>query len=168
MFRDFSKYFSWEEIILLIFRTTNLNERLYRRLFENLCLHTGVKPYDFLKKWKIILIPLDQTEERFFNHIKTTSGQKINSGIPSGVTGINEIKLFLHDDTNIYKNMENIDRGMHEFCHARLYEKHGSIGGLHVKGVHNNSERFKFSFWYRSKIFWQKLHVNCIDIRRYL
>ena len=156
------------KIILLNFHTTNLNKRLYRRLIENQLLHLGVGVYDFISSWDIHFYSLAQTESSFFDHVKTTSGQAINPNMPSGVTGQKEIRFWLHDSENDFKNRENSDRVQHEVCHAVLFDKYGTQGGTWVNGVHQETKRFTIKFWYWHKFFWRRFQLSVIDIRKLL
>lgn len=146
------------------FHTHNLNERLYHRMIENVVLNLGKNVYNFKKSWDIHIWGLCATNTEFFEHIETTSGQKINPNMPSGVTGKYRIDLYLHDDKNDFKNRENGDRVQHEICHALLY------GTPHfVKGVHDNlNNRFTIKFWYRSSIIWRQWQMTVINIHKYL
>lgn len=133
-----------------------------QRTFENILLHLNQDVYDFLDKWTITVFPLEQTDPRFFDHIRTTSGQKINPSMPSGVTGQYDMKLYLHDSTNEFKERENSDRIQHEICHAVL------INTPHfVTGVHNNDKRFIIKVWHWRR-FWKRTQISIIDIREFL
>lgn len=147
----------------IVFNTENLNKRLYNRMIENILLNLGVSVYPFLQKWTINIHNLKQTDPRFYDHIVTTSGQKINPDMPSGVTGQYVIDLYLHDDDDKLKNRENSDRVQHEICHAVLYGTPNF-----VKGVHDNPDRFKIDFWYWNWIFWSHFYVSVIDVRKYV
>jgi len=148
----------------IYFHTSNLNKRLYRRMIENVLLNLNKDVYDFITFWDIHIWGLDKTNTQFFEHINTTSGQKVNPNMPSGVTGKQRIDLYLHDDKNDFKNRENFDRLQHEMCHALLY------GTPHfVKGVHDNvSNRFTIKFWYWGGLFWRQFQGTVIDIRKFL
>ena len=149
----------------ITFHTQNTNKRFVRRVIENTLLNTKVKNVgSWLKVWDIHVWGLDATNPQFFEHITTTSGQKINPDMPSGVTGKLRIDLFLHDSRNEFKQRENSDRIMHEVCHARLY---GSPD--FVSGVHNNiNNRFNVEFWYWDRFIWKRNVLSIIDIRSYL
>ena len=137
-------------------------------MIENQLLHFQVNVYDFVSSWDINFYSLEETDVSFFNHVKTTSGQKINPNIPSGVTGKKEIRFWLHDSDNDFKNRENSDRVQHEICHAVLYDKYDTKDGIWVKGVHEESERFIIKFWYWRKFFWRRFQLSVIDIRKLL
>jgi len=146
------------------FHTSNLNEGLYQNMINNVVLNLGKNVYDFRTFWDIHIWGLDATNPQFFEHIETTSGQKINPNMPSGVTGKYRIDLYLHDDDNDLKNRENGDRVQHEICHALLYKTK-----YFVKGVHDNvSNRFTISFWYWNKVFWKKFQMTVINIKDYI
>ena len=149
----------------ITFHTQNTNKRFVRRVIENTLLNTKVKNVgSWLKVWDIHVWGLEDTNPQFFEHITTTSGQKINPDMPSGVTGKLRIDLFLHDSRNEFKQRENSDRIMHEVCHARLY---GSPD--FVSGVHNNiNNRFNVEFWYWDRFIWKRNVLSIIDIRSYL
>lgn len=149
----------------ITFHTQNTNKRFVRRVIENTLLNTKVKNVgSWLKVWDIHVWGLDATNPQFFEHITTTSGQKINPDMPSGVTGKLRIDLFLHDSRNEFKQRENSDRIMHEVCHARLY---GSPD--FVSGVHNNiNNRFNVEFWYWDRFIWKRNVLSIIDIRSLL
>lgn len=156
----------------IIFHTEHLNKRLYRQLFRNLCLHTDMSVNEFFQRWTIHIYPSTKTQLAFFGHIESTSGQKINPGIPSGVTGKYEMKLFLIDSKNGFVDRSNHVVTMHEFCHARLYEKHKTKDLIWVKAVHDKIDSqgrilksFRISFWYWNRVFWGKIILNVIDIR---
>ena len=153
---------------MLTFHTDNLNHRLYRRMIQNQLLHLGVGIYDFISSWDIHFYSLEQTDPSFFDHVKTTSGQSINTSMPSGVTGQKEIRFWLHDSNNDFKSRENSDRVQHEVCHAVLFDKYGTAGGTWVNGVHNESNRFIIKFWYWRRFFWSRFQLSIIDIRSLL
>jgi hypothetical protein len=134
-------------------------------MIENQLLHLGVDVYDFVSTWNIHFYSLDQTDPSFFNHVKTTSGQAINTNMPSGVTGQKEIKFWLHDSSNDFKSRENSDRVQHEVCHAVLFDKYSTTSGTWVSGVHTQSNRFIIKFWYWRKFFWSRFQLSIIDIR---
>jgi len=159
----------------LHFETEFLNHRLYQRMVENVLLNFNIPVYQFLKKWNIYLFSLEATDTRFFDHVLSTSGTRINPGIPSGVTGQYEIKLWLHDSTNEFRARENSDRIQHELCHAILYHLFGTNTFTSfdkktnwVRAVHDETKRFMISFWYWSFPFWRKFRVSVIDIRSWL
>jgi len=148
----------------ITFHTSELNERLYKNMINNIVLNYGRDVYDFLTFWDVHIWGLERTNPAFYDHIKTTSGQRINLKMPSGVTGQYVIDLYLHDDENDFKTRENGDRIQHEIAHALLYKTEHF-----VKGVHDNvSNRFKISFWYRKGFIWRKHYMTLIDIRKFL
>ncbi len=153
---------------MLTFHTNNLNQRLYRRIIQNQLLHLGIGVYDFVSSWDIHFYSLKQTDPSFFDHVTTTSGQAINTSMPSGVTGQKEIRFWLHDSDNDFKSRENSDRVQHEVCHAVLFDKYGTSGGTWVNCVHNQPERFIIKFWYWRKFFWSRFQLSVIDIRNLL
>jgi len=131
--------------------------------------------YEFKKRWTIHIYPSTETQLAFFDHIFTTSGQKIVPGIPSGVTGKFEMKLFLVDSPNSFVDRSNHVVAMHEFCHARLYERHRTHNRIWVEAVHSKIDyqgrilkSFPISFWYWKKFFWSRIQLNVIDIREEL
>ena len=133
-------------------------------MVENVLLNLGVPVYKFKSEWDIHLWPLCATNTQFFEHIKTTSGQKINPNMPSGVTGKYRIDLYLHDSDNDFKARENSDRVQHELCHAILYGTPNF-----VKGVHDNvGDRFIIKFWYRSGLLWKRFQLSIINIKRFI
>ena len=149
---------------MLIFHTNRLNKRLYRNATWNILLHLDQSGKDFLKKWDIHLWCLEKTNVKFFEHVLSTSGGKINPKMPSGVTGKYRIDLYLHDKISPLHTLENLDRLQHEICHAVLYKT-----PHFVKGVHDNvSNRFKIKFWYWKKFFWASTQISIIDIRKFL
>jgi hypothetical protein len=130
----------------------------------NVALHNGVNVKEFIDKWDIHFWGLCATNPQFFEHVVSTSGGRINTNMPSGVTGKYRIDLFLHDSTNDFKARENSDRVMHELSHAFLF------GTPHfVKGVHDNvSDRYLISFWYWSGLRYRKFSLTIIDIKRFI
>jgi len=153
---------------MLTFHTNNLNHRLYHRMIQNQLLHFGVDVNDFISNWDIHFFSLEQTDPSFFDHVKTTSGQTINTSMPSGVTGKKEIRFWLHDSDNDFKSRENSDRVQHEVCHAVLFDKYGTSGGTWVSGVHNQQNRLIIKFWYWRRFFWKRFQLSIIDIRSLL
>ncbi len=147
---------------MIVYHTKNINKRFNQRLFENILLNLGIDVFSFLDKWTINIYSLEQTDTRFFDHIKTTTGQKINPSMASGVTGKYDMKLYLHDSNNCFKERENSDRIQHEICHAVLFNTPNF-----VSGVHNTKSRFIIKFWYWAK-FWKRTQVSIIDIRRFI
>lgn len=149
----------------ITFHTQNTNKRFVRRVIENTLLNTRVKNVgSWLKVWDIHIWPLDATNPQFFEHITTTSGQRINPDMPSGVTGKLRIDLFLHDSKNEFKQRENSDRIMHELCHARLYGSPDFVSGVHS----NINNRFNVEFWYWDRLKYKKFVLSIIEIRQYL
>ena len=132
-------------------------------MVENILLHLDVPVYEFLQNWTINFHDLSQTDPRFYDHIVTTSGQKINTSMPSGVTGKYVIDLYLHDHDERNRNRENGDRVQHEICHAVLFGKPSF-----VKGVHDTTSRFKISFWYWARIWWSRWYMSVIDVRKFV
>jgi len=154
----------------MVYYTKNLNEKMYTRLVETIIMHLdpGVSTREFMSRWTIAIRPLSQVNTQFFEHIKSTSGTKINSDMPSGVTGKYVIDLFMHDDSNIMKFRENADRIQHELCHAKLYNTMGFVAAVHNKiGIGGNIIKgFKIPFWTNRWKFWQQIPINIIDVRR--
>jgi len=146
--------------------TKNINKRYFQRTVENTLSHLGVNVFQFLKDWKINVHDLKNTDLSFYRHIRTTSGQRFNPDIASGVTGKFVIDLYLHDSNNEMLERSNSDRIQHELCHAVLY------GTSHfVTGVHKNKDDKKYfnvKFWYWKKFFWKKMQLSIIDIREFL
>ena len=101
-----------------------------------------------------------------YQHIKTTDGVKINSHIPSGVTGLRVMSLFLHDNMNNRMMMENAKVIGHEIAHALLLDKFSTRDKIWVKGVHNTPWFFSFKFWYTKWWkFWKYIPIQLYDIR---
>ena len=125
---------------MIKFHTNRINKRFVRNTIWNTLLNLKVNNIGrWIEKWDIHVWDLKDTNPQFFEHVKTTSGQKINTSMPSGVTGKFRMDLYLHDSSNVFKARENSDRIMHETCHAIL------IGTPHfVSGVHDNiNNRFQ-------------------------
>ena len=150
---------------MIKFHTNRINKRFVRNTIWNTLLNLKVNNIGrWLDKWDIHVWDLKDTNPQFFEHVKTTSGQKINTSMPSGVTGKFRMDLYLHDSSNVFKARENSDRIMHETCHAIL------IGTPHfVSGVHDNVDnRFQANFWYWDRFKYTKFTLSIIDIRAYL
>tara|TARA_R110002020_G_scaffold138965_2_gene309564 strand:- start:5856 stop:6308 length:453 start_codon:yes stop_codon:yes gene_type:complete len=150
---------------MIKFHTNRINKRFVRNTIWNTLLNLKVNNIGrWLDKWDIHVWDLKDTNPQFFEHVKTTSGQKINTSMPSGVTGKFRMDLYLHDSSNVFKARENSDRIMHETCHAIL------IGTPHfVSGVHDNiNNRFQATFWYWDRFKYTKFTLSIIDIRAYL
>lgn len=135
-------------------------------MIENVLSHLGVNVHDFKNTWTIKFYSLENTDPRFFDHFRTTSGQKININMPSGVTGKKEITFWLHDSRDKRMNMENSSRVQHEVCHAVLLDKYGTRGSVDwVKEVHTTGGIIKTAFWYWKRFFWDRFPLVIIDIR---
>nr|AKH48298.1 hypothetical protein [uncultured marine virus] len=150
---------------MIKFHTNRINKRFVRNTIWNTLLNLKVNNIGrWIDKWDIHVWDLKDTNPQFFEHVKTTSGQKINTSMPSGVTGKFRMDLYLHDSSNVFKARENSDRIMHETCHAIL------IGTPHfVSGVHDNiNNRFQATFWYWDRFKYTKFTLSIIDIRAYL
>ncbi|MBT6867580.1 MAG: hypothetical protein HOA67_01085 [Candidatus Marinimicrobia bacterium] len=150
---------------MIKFHTNRINKRFVRNTIWNTLLNLKVNNIGrWIEKWDIHVWDLKDTNPQFFEHVKTTSGQKINTSMPSGVTGKFRMDLYLHDSSNVFKARENSDRIMHETCHAIL------IGTPHfVSGVHDNiNNRFQATFWYWDRFKYTKFTLSIIDIRAYL
>ena len=150
---------------MIKFHTNRINKRFVRNTIWNTLLNLKVNNIGrWIDKWDIHVWDLKDTNPQFFEHVKTTSGQKINTSMPSGVTGKFRMDLYLHDSSNVFKARENSDRIMHETCHAIL------IGTPHfVSGVHDNVDnRFQATFWYWDRFKYTKFTLSIIDIRAYL
>ena len=150
---------------MINFYADKLHKRKYTRLIKLYCYHHGINPTQFLKRWKINLLGLEHTDPAFYGHLGIIPGQTINTGIPSGVTGMFEINCFLHNSKNEMLDRENFEVLSHELAHAVLIDKYGTAGGRHVSEVHNKPKRFTFNVWYFKKIFWKKVRVTAIDVR---
>lgn len=153
--------------------TDFLNEKMYRRLIENILLHIDPRPNTvkkFMDSWTIKLHPLSQTKEAYFQHTLTTSGQRLNPDMPSGVTGKFVIDLFLHDSSNQFKFRENADRIQHEICHAKLYGTPYFVKGVHdlITPTGGYIKSFKFKFWTNRWMIWNMFDITVIDIREHL
>ena len=147
------------------FHTKNINKQFVSQTVIHTLANVGIKDLSgWLNKWDIHVWDLKDTNPQFFEHIKTTSGQKINPNMPSGVTGKFRMDLYLHDSRNVFKLRENSDRIQHEICHALL------IGTPHfVSGVHDNiNNRFTVNYWYWDRFKYTKFTLSIIDIRKYL
>ncbi len=149
---------------MITFHTDKINKRFVRRVFENTIMHLGSHPMEFIKEWDIHVWGLEDTNIQFFEHIVTTSGQKINPNMPSGVTGLYRMDLYLHNSPNVFKLRENSDRIQHEICHALLLGTPQFVSGVHSMV----NTRFKVSFWYWDRFKYNKFYLSIIDIRQWL
>ena len=67
----------------IVFHTRKINKRFTRRVIEQTLMHTKVPNVgSWLKKWDIHIWGLEDTNPQFFEHISTTSGQRINPNMP--------------------------------------------------------------------------------------
>lgn len=159
-----------------LFRSKNLDHSFYEQLTRRILYEflTAKEMIDFLSSWSIEFHNLEYMNTQFFAHVKLTEGQRISENSPAGVTGQEQIILYLHDSKNEFKMRENTDRIQHELCHAVLYYLYGNkrLPGqklnMAVKAVHDqndNNIRFKINFWHRKKIIWKKIQISIIDIR---
>ncbi len=158
------------------FGTVNLNQRLYRKIMWYVLAELYSYDYkriaQFWRVWDVEIINTEETDLDYFKHVRTTSGQKIVKGIPSGHTGIEYIGLFLIDKNDWATHRTNADVMQHELCHAVVLKElnFDTSSGEHVTWVHNESKRFYKSFWYWSWRNWLKLRfrISIIDIREHL
>lgn len=148
------------------FHTENLNKRQYRNMVWNVLLHLGEYPFSFLQKWDIHFWSVEDTNPQFFEHLRTTSGQKINTNMASGATGQYRIDYWLIDSNNEFIARSNSDRVQHELCHAVLFGKPEFVSGVHDAKRDNKS--FKIGYWYWNRFWWKKSQISIIDIRKYL
>ncbi len=150
---------------MIKYQTKNINKQFVSQTVIHTLANVGIKDLSgWLNKWDIHVWDLKDTNPQFFEHVQTTSGQKINPNMPSGVTGKYRMDLWLHDSNNDFKARENSDRIMHETCHAILINT-----PYFVAGVHDNVDnRFQANFWYWNKFRWSKFTLSIIDIRRYM
>ena len=150
---------------MFIFNTKNLDEKFYQNMIRRILYEffTAKQIIEFLNLWKIEFHSLDKANIEFYQHVKLQEGQKINPNMPSGVTGQNQILLYLHDDKNIMKTLENSNRIQHELCHAVLYFLQKNK--IAVSAVHENPSIFFIIYWYRKLFVWRKIQIAIIDIR---
>ena len=150
---------------MIKYHTKNINKQFVSQTVIHTLANVGIKDLSgWLNKWDILVWDLKDTNPQFFEHVQTTSGQKINPNMPSGVTGKYRMDLWLHDSNNDFKARENSDRIMHETCHAVLIST-----PYFVSGVHGNVDnRFKANFWYWNKFRWSKFTLSIIDIRPFM
>lgn len=167
-----------------VFETENINPRLYKRavifyLWKTLSIR---KYMSFSRKWKITFRPSEQAKNDPFFH-----GQK---GI-GGVTGINEIVVYVHDiDDNSsllpYYRM-NMVVISHELCHGMLihfgqtqrtvlrnddYSGHKKGALLNFSTAEVHDRHTENNFWTMDCIFWdlktfKSKHLTCrvLEIR---
>lgn len=157
------------------FGTIKLNQRLYQKMIwyilAELYDYDVDKVLMFWRDWTIEIYPSEEANNEFFRHIKSTSGTRLNTGVPSGHTGIRYIALFLIDVNDWGTHHINSDRVQHELCHARMLEKLNFVtsSGLHVSAVHNEPKRFYKYFWYWNWAWFKlRFRLSIIDIRKNL
>lgn len=159
-----------------VYQTSNLDTNTYSQMLRTIlyALVPVKKLIEFETKWTVSFYDLANTRSEFFNHVKLQEGQAINTSMPSGVTGLHVVDLYIHDSVNQMKMRENSDRIQHELMHAILFEIYGNEKRpsdnklIYVHEVHDrnaNGQRFKIDFWYRFQNRWQKLQISLIDIR---
>ena len=153
------------------FATTKLSKRVYSRLIRRivweLYRYDTSKMREFMKHWDIKVIDSLSADTRFFEHVNTTDGQKINPGIPSGVTGDHVMFLYVNDEKGELYIRQNGKVIAHELCHAVLLCKEGTKSGGWVKWVHDADSRkdfFTIKFWYMWPL-WFKTYITVIDVR---
>ena len=74
-----------------------------RILYEFL---TSKEMLQFLNNWTIEFHSLENANTQFYEHVKLQEGQRINPNMPSGVTGQEQVLLYLHDSKNFMKARE--------------------------------------------------------------
>jgi len=159
-----------------VYHTNNLDTNAYTQMLRRILYEFFPvnKLMEFETKWTVSFYDLTNTRSEFFDHVKIQEGQSINTSMPSGVTGLHVVDLFIHDSTDQMKMRENSDRIQHELMHAILFEVYGNQKRqsdnklIYVHEVHDrnaNGQRFKIDFWYNFQDRWQKLQLSLIDIR---
>lgn len=158
----------------IIFGTKNLNEQTYsrfvRRVIWDWFEYDSRKMLKFLEEVDIEIYDKFEADSAYFTHVLSTSGGRLNPAITSGVAGMKNVKLFLHDiKRNIYLHLENFDRVDHELKHELVLHHNNweSAGGQHVTLVHDNTLRNKkIKFWMKGFwTFWQRPTVSLIRIK---
>ena len=158
---------------MFIFRTKNLDHKFYENMVRRILYEflTSKEMLQFLNNWTIEFHSLEYANIQFYEHVKLQEGERINPNMPSGVTGQEQVLLYLHDSKNFMKARENSDRIQHELCHAVLYFLHentklkGKKNVLAVSAVHDNPSIYQIDYWYKKFIFWRKFQIALIDIR---
>ena len=150
---------------MITYHTEHINKQFVKQTILHTLANTGIRDLSgWINKWDIHVWDLKDTNPLYFGHIRTTSGQKINTNMPSGVTGKYRMDLYLHDSTNDFKSRENSDRIMHETCHAILIGTPDFVSGVHD----NIDNRFQANFWYWNRFRWSKFTLPIIDIRSFI
>lgn len=121
----------------------------------------------FTDSWTIRIRPMSDANMDYFKHTLSTSGGRLNRFIPSGVTGKYVMDLFLHDDINKWKFMENSNRIQHEICHANLIGTKEFVKGVHNKIGYDGAilKGFTFPFWTNRWRIWETIPIRVIDVR---
>ena len=158
---------------MFIFRTKNLDHDFYENMVRRILYEflTSKEMLQFLRTWHIEFHSLEFANIQFYEHVKLQEGLRINPKMPSGVTGQNQVLLYLHDSKNFMKMRENSDRIQHELCHAVLYFLHndkkakGKKNVLAVSAVHDNPSIYQINYWFKKWLIWRKMQIALIDIR---
>ena len=146
------------------YNSEKLNQRYYNAVIRNTVMHYKKNVGTYLKHWKINMFDNSETNILFFQHLKTTSGQKINTGMASGNTGKFVITMWLIPDNN--NEMILRQNGMklsHEIAHSILFGTDGFVKEVHRADKENDI--FHISFWYWHKIFWKKTRLTLLNIK---
>jgi len=158
----------------IIFGTVNLNEQLYSRFIRRVIWewfeYDLKKTMDFINEVDIEIYDKAEANSDYFSHVLSTSGGVLNTNIPSGVAGLKNIKLFLHDiKRNLWLHLENFDRVDHEIKHELVlhHDNWLVVNNRHVTLVHENTlRRTPITFWMKGFwTFWQRPTVRLIWIR---
>ena len=161
---------------MITFHTDNLDQTRYKRLILYILWYLYSndlkKATKFLDTVDVHIWKKEDANLDFFKHILSTSGGKLNTGIPSGVAGQNRVDLFLHDTkfTSLgFRLRSNASRIGHEFAHEAYWLRHGTNRGSWVTVIHRYVDQgitFKFNFYILRS--WWKIPITVVDIRRYL
>jgi len=156
---------------MITYATENLSRRVYNRLIRRIVWeifgHDSTMMMWFLEYWEIEIFSTDDVDLQYFEHYKTTDGQAIRKGIPSGATGQRVMTLWLNDKKGDFYLRQNANVIGHELNHAVLLETQGTANKNWVKWVHEETRRFSFRFWYWQR-FWTRTQISLIDIRHRL
>ena len=174
----------------IIWKTKNINIQKYYNIIRNTIMLNsdsgdGYNSYQtwlkFKKECKLTILPADKIEEnrRYFAHLNVET----STGIAWGVTGKDEITMFINDSRNPFIIRSNAMPLAHELLHwiyqkavgtshiRRKYDapegKAGGMGPMSTVIVHDNYYGTKktLKFWISWGLGWIPINIPYIPIK---
>jgi hypothetical protein len=116
--------------MIIKYTTKNINQKIYSRgILNYIYEHYHYRDYKRLlkqDKWKILISPVEESDPSFYTADEKTS---LSGQIPHGVTGFNEIKVYILDINNPMIMLQNFTAIYHECAHMvlKIYYPHEQV-----------------------------------------